>query len=81
MVDHAKSCRWPAGCRIALFTALQRANRSVGALEVNKCVTQLHCEWTEQVAAACPIADFAGLLQRGGRFAKAGGANCLCCPA
>ena len=39
MVDHAKSCRLPAGCRTALFTALQRARWSVGALDVNKCVT------------------------------------------
>ena len=67
--------------RIALFTALRGARRSVGALDVNKCVTQLHCEWTEQVATVCPIAGFTGLLQRRSRPAKAGGANRLCGPA
>ena len=63
---------------MALFAALRGARRSVGALDVNKCVTQLHREWTEQVATVCPIAGFTGLLQRGGRSAKAGGANRLC---
>ena len=67
--------------RIALFTALRGARRSVGALDVNKCVTQLHCEWTEQVATVCPIAGLTGLLQRGSRSAKAGGANRSCGPA
>jgi hypothetical protein len=69
MVDHAKSCGLPAGRLIPLFTALRGAHRSVGALDVNKCVTQLHCEWTEQVATVCPIAGFTGLLQRRGRSA------------
>lgn len=67
--------------RIALFSALRGARRSVGSLDVNKCVTQLHCEWTEQVATVCPIAGFTGLLQRGSRSAKAGGTNRLCGPA
>src|SRR5262245_53454726 len=67
--------------RTALFTALRGARRSVGALDVNKRVTQLHCEWTEQVATLCPIAGFTGLLQRRSRSAKAGGANRLCGPA
>ena len=67
--------------RIALFPALRRTRRSVSALDVNKCVTQLHCEQTEQVATACPIAGFTGLLQRGSRFAKARGANRSCSPA
>ena len=80
MVDHAKSCGLPAGRLIPLFTALRGAHRSVGALDVNKCVTQLHCEWTEQVATVCPIAGFTGLLQRGSLSDKAGGANCLCGP-
>src|SRR5262245_35217389 len=67
--------------RIALFTALRGTRWSVGALDVNKRVTQLHGEWTEQVATVCPIAGFTGLLQRGGRSAKASGANRLCGPA
>ena len=67
--------------RIALFAALRGARRSVGALDVNKCVTQLHCEWTKQVATVCPIAGLTGLLQRGSRSAKAGGANRSCGPA
>ena len=66
---------------IALFTGLRGARRSVGPLDVNKCVTQLHCEWTEQVATVCPIAGFTGLLQRGSHSDKAGGANRLCGPA
>ena len=80
---YAKSCGLPAGApkRMALFTALRGARRSVGAIDVNKCVTQLHREWTEQVATVCPIAGFTGLLQRGGRSAKASGANRLCGPA
>jgi hypothetical protein len=53
----------------------------VGALDVNECVTQLHCEWTEQISTVCPIAGFTGLLQGGSRSAKAGGANRLCGPA
>jgi len=67
--------------RIALFTALRGARRCVGALDVNECVTRLHCEWTEQILTVCPIAGFTGLLQGGSRFAKAGGANRLCGPA
>ena len=82
MVGHAKSCGLPASAEAeALFGALRRTRRSVGALDVNKCVTQLHCEWTEQVATVCPIAGFTGLLQRGSRSAKAGGANRSCGPA
>jgi hypothetical protein len=52
----------------------------VSALDVNKCVTQLHCERTK-VATACPIAGFTGLLQRGSRLAKARGTNRSCSPA
>ena len=80
---YAKSCGLPAGApkRMALFTALRGARRSVGAIDVNKCVTQLHREWTEQVATVCPIASLTGLLQRGSRSAKAGGANRSCGPA
>ena len=75
-VDHGKWCGLVAGGWIALFIALQGAGP-----DIKKCMTQLHCEWTEQVATVCPIAGFTGLLQRGGRFSKAGRANCLCGPA
>ena len=37
---------------IALFTALRGAFGSVGALDVNKFVTLLHCKWNEHVATA-----------------------------
>src|SRR5262249_5699633 len=67
--------------RVALFTALRGAGRRRGGVEVHECVTQLHCEWTEQVSTVCPIAGFTGLLQGGSRSAKVSGANRLCGPA
>jgi len=70
-----------AGRWIALFIALRGARQSVCVPDINKCMTQLHCEWTEQVATVCPIAGFTGLLQRSGRSGKTGSANRLRGPA
>ena len=54
-----------------------RLRRCVGSLDVHKGVTHLHSERAEQVAAACAVAGFARLLQRGSRGGNAGCADRL----
>jgi hypothetical protein len=52
------------------ITGLARLFRSAGSLDFYNCVTQLHRERTEQVAALYPVACLARLPKRRG-----GGAN------
>jgi hypothetical protein len=63
--------------RRALVTALRRKRRSVGALDLDKRVAQLHGKRTKQVATMVSVAGLAGLLQRGRRRAKTSGADRL----
>src|SRR5262245_62091995 len=51
--------------------------RSTCSLDVYKCVTELHCERTEQVATVCPVAGLASLLQRCSGATKTGRTDCL----
>ena len=50
-----------------------RLSRSVGSIDLSTGVAQLRRERAQQVAAACAVAGFARLLQRGG-----GGTNANC---
>jgi hypothetical protein len=50
-----------------------RLSRSVGSIDLSTGVAHLRRERAQQVAAACAVAGFARLLQRGG-----GGTNANC---
>src|SRR5262245_66339355 len=51
--------------------------RSAYSLDVYKCLTELHCERTEQVTTVCSVAGLAGLLQRRSGVTKTGCTDCL----
>src|SRR5215467_10172220 len=50
---------------------------SAGALDLEECLAQLHCERTEQVETACAVACLARELQRRGGGAYPRRADCL----
>src|SRR5262245_64063930 len=83
---NCKSLRWApyvsamcgrAGSRLNENTPGRREHRSASgrsarSLDFYKCVTHLHREGAEQIAAARAVAGLAGVLQRGGGGADAG---------